>query len=172
MSRRFWTPSDADNAALTTTSFPATAFPTGFAPTWNEHTTEIGPEPGTGIAPFQVACALRHVGTFGLPGDTPGTDALELKANGTTAQGSKGFNIPSLYGLAVGAPYFHHGQAPTLREVFSDPKWQEHLQAGNAVFAPSDAEIDQLVAYLLAIDATTEETAVPAGFDVCRSNFP
>lgn len=172
VSRRFWTPTDADNAALTSASFPSSALPSGFAPSWNEHTTEIALEPGTGIAPLQVACALRNVGTFGLPGDTTGTDALELKANGTTAQGSKGFNIPSLYGLAVGAPYFHHGQAPTLRDVFVDPKWQEHLQAGNAVFSPSDAEIDQLVAYLLTIDASAEEAVVPAGFDVCRSSFP
>jgi len=47
------------------------------------------------------------------------------------------YNIPSLYGLALGAPYLHHGQAKTLAELFTDPKWSVHLRAGNAVFTPS-----------------------------------
>lgn len=172
VSRRFFTPSSATNTSLTSTNFPESAFPTGFPASWNEHTTEIGPEPGTGIAPFQVACAIRNAGTFGVPGDAAATTALELKANGATAQGEKGFNIPALYGLAVGAPYFHHGQAATLEELLSDPKWVSHLQAGNPVFVPTAAEVDDLVAFLLSIDADTPEMATPAGFDVCRQSFP
>jgi YVTN family beta-propeller protein len=171
-SRRFWTPSSATNTSLTGTAFPESAFPVGFPAIWNEHTTEIGPEPGTGIVPFQVACAIRNVGSFGVPGDPQASAAVELKANGSTAQGEKGFNVPSLYGLALGAPYLHHGQAATLRDLFVDPTWQEHLQAGNAVFSPTEAEVDQLVAFLLSIDAAAEEKAIDAGFDVCRSSFP
>lgn len=172
VSRRFWAPSSGDNAALTTAPFPQSAFPAGFPAIWNEHTTEIASEPGTGIAPFQVACAIRNVGTFGVPGNGGATDALELKDNGTRAQGEKGFNVPSLYGLALGAPYLHHGQAATLTALFTDPKWASHLQAGNAVFVPSAQEVDDLVAYLLTIDADADELATPTGFDVCRPSFP
>ncbi|MCA9622551.1 MAG: hypothetical protein KC731_26200, partial [Myxococcales bacterium] len=171
-SRRFWTPSTTNNQNLTSTTFPASAFPTGFPSVWNEHTTEIGLEPGTGAAPLQVACAIRNVLTFGVPGNQTATDALELRDNGGGAQGSKGYNIPALYGLAVGAPYLHHGQAASLEELLGDPEWQSHLQAGNAVFVPDQTEIAQLAAFLLSIDASTPEKTLAAGFDVCRSNFP
>ncbi len=154
VSRRFWDPSTTKNNDLKTTTF------------------EIAREPGTNAAPLQVACAIRNIETFGIPGNSTGTTALELRPDGTTvAQGRKGYNVPSLYGLALGAPYFHHGQAATLKDVFADPKWQSHLQAGSAVFVPTAAEIDDLVAYLLSIDKDTTEVAVPAGFDVCRTSF-
>ena len=50
----------------------------------------------------QVACAMRNVGTFGIPGDAAATDALEVKAGAPVrrAQGRGGYNVPSLYGLA------------------------------------------------------------------------
>lgn len=172
VSRRYWTPSTADNATLTSTSFPETAFPSGFPTSWNEHTTEIGLEPGTGIAPLQVACAIRNANTFGIPGDPTGTAALEVKPDDAQAQGERGFNIPSLYGLAVGAPYLHHGQAPTLNDLFENAAWNDHLRAGNPVFVPTDDEIDDLIAFLLSIDENAMEMATPAGFDVCRSSFP
>ena len=63
---------------------------------------------------------LRNVGTFGLPGDTVGTNNLEIRIlNGLSirAEGRGGYNVPSLYGLALGAPYFHHGQAKTLNNL-------------------------------------------------------
>jgi len=172
VSRLFFSPSSSTNTSLTSTAFPENSFPAGFPAAWNEHTTEIGPEPGTGIAPFQVACSIRNAGTFGVPGNGAATAALELKANGATAQGEKGFNIPSLYGLALGAPYFHHGQATSLEALLTDAKWSGHLQAGNAVFVPTAAEVDDLVAFLLSIDADAPEVATPAGFDVCRQSFP
>ena len=59
----------------------------------------------------EVACVLRRVGTFGVPGDTATDGRSSRSANGSAAQGAGGFNVPSLYGLSVGAPYFHHGQA-------------------------------------------------------------
>ena len=37
------------------------------------------------------------------------------------AQGRLGYNVPSLYGLAVGAPYLHHGAVPTLRDLLEPP---------------------------------------------------
>ena len=173
VSRRFWTPSSATNTTLTSTAFPEVAFPTTFPASWNEHTVEIGAEPGTGIAPFQVACSIRNIDTFGIPGDPNAGAALELKANGTTAQGEKGFNVPALYGLAVGAPYFHHGQAVTLRDLLTDDKWSGHRLAGNPVFQlPTEQDVDDLIAYLLSIDAAQAEQPTPAGFDICRSQFP
>jgi len=171
-SRLFWTPASSTNTSLAATSFPASPFPSGFPASWNEHVTELGAEPGTGIAPFQVACAIRNIDTFGIPGDSVATTAVEVKANGTTAQGQKGYNIPSLYGLALGAPYLHHGQAATLEALLSDGEWADHLQAGNPVFVPTEAEIADLIAYLLSIDADTEEQPIPTGFDICRPAFP
>jgi cytochrome c peroxidase len=173
VSRLFWSPSSANNTALLTTSFPASPFPAGFPAQWNEHSVEIAFEPGTNVAPLQVACALRNTNTFGVPGNSAATAALELKPDlVAAAQGAKGFNIPALYGLAVGAPFLHHGQAATLEDLFNDPKWSNHLQAGNAVFVPTAAEVDDLVAFLLSIDADTPEVATPAGFDICRPTFP
>jgi DNA-binding beta-propeller fold protein YncE len=172
VSRRFFTPSSTNNLNLLQASFPAQPFPNGFPGAWNEHSFEIALEPGTNIAPLQVACAIRNVLTFGVPGDATATDALENKDSGAVAQGQKGYNVPSLYGLAVGAPYLHHGQAATLQELFSDARWSEHLQAGNQVFVPDAADIDDLVAFLLSIDASAEEKPIVAGFDACRNSFP
>ena len=121
-------------------------------------------------APNQVACVLRNVGTFGV-------DALETRLNAAgaviRAQGRLGYNIPSLYGLAVGAPYLHHGGATDLTDLFDNPAWQAHATAGNPVWlsAGSAAEIagrkSDLAAFLLSIDAATAEQALPAGFDGC-----
>ncbi len=169
VSRRFFTPAAATNADLKLTPFD----PPNATPIFATHATLIAPQPaaedntGAAVPPNQVACVLRKVGTFGLPGDAAATDLVEKKVDGSRAQGAGGYNLPSLYGLAAGAPYLHHGQARTLREVFADGRWATHLTAGNAAFAPSSAQIDDLVLYLLAIDAETPEVALPAGADVC-----
>ena len=86
------------------------------------------------------------------------------------AEGRGGYNVPSLYGLALGAPYLHHGQSPSLTDLFSNAKWNSHTNAGNSNFSLTlqDAgTIDDLIAYLLSIDASTPEVAVPNGFDIC-----
>ncbi|MCA9839398.1 MAG: hypothetical protein KC422_20985, partial [Trueperaceae bacterium] len=93
------------------------------------------------------------------------------------AQGEfAGYNIPSLYGLQAGAPYLHHGQAATLEELL-DPAgpWTAHLQAGNpnfAAFLDTPAKLTDLVNFLLSIDASTTEFAVPGGADKCPVTFP
>jgi cytochrome c peroxidase/DNA-binding beta-propeller fold protein YncE len=170
LSRRFYTPSDQTNKDLANTPFSAPGSP---------HTKQIEQEPkasGGFIAPAQVSCVLRNVGSFGIPGDPAQTDALEKKAGNPPtdrAQGEfAGYNIPSLYGLALGAPYLHHGQARTLAELFSDPKWSVHLRAGNAVFTPSAGQVQDLANFLLSIDATTSEATVPGGADQCLIIFP
>lgn len=121
----------------------------------------------------------RNVGTFGLPGDAAVTDALELRPfQGALvrAQGRAGYNVPSLYGLALGAPYLHHGQAATLAELFTDERWRFHTSAGDANFGVTLAQpgkLDDLTAFLLSIDATTEELDIPTdpssgnSFDAC-----
>lgn len=179
ISKRTFEPSSETNAALATTPFDLTS--TLIPPSFNFHTTQIAPQPPitdtfTGpvepeaIGPKQVACVLRNVGTFGVPGDAFATDTLEQKANGSRAQGRGGYNVPSLYGLSLGAPYLHHGQAATLEDLFNDPKWANHLRAGNPVFLTTgDAEQQKqdLISFLLSIDASTTTFSIPLGFDAC-----
>jgi hypothetical protein len=92
------------------------------------------------------------------------------------SQGRAGYNVPSLYGLALGAPYLHHGQAPSLEDLFLDERWRFHTNAGDANFSLTLAKpgkLDDLIAFLLAIDATTPEVELPrdpgtgASFDAC-----
>jgi YVTN family beta-propeller protein len=197
-SRLYYAPSSATNAALASTE--TFAVPPFFAKTWSylnagAPRAQISAQPvidadATGDAApavvpiIQATCALRNVGTFGLPGDPTGTAALEQRfASGVLApaEGRGGFNPPSLYGLAVGAPYFHHGQALTLSDVFTDPRWQFHTNAANANFSVTlsdSGKLNDLLAFLLSIDATTEEIGVPtdpttgASFDACPASFP
>lgn len=161
LSRRFFAPSSAGNTTLASQAFAkASAWPTS----WNDHTLQIEVEK-TGVAPPQVACVIRNLNTFG----TTTLAALEKKPDGTSAaQGARGYNIPSLYGVQLGEPYLHHGQAATL-EVLLDPAgpWSDHLRAGNPNFDPQPARITELVAFLRSIDAKTTELAVPAGQDGC-----
>lgn len=167
LSRLFWTPSDANNAALAALDFTAPG-----------HTKMIQAEQGTGgpFAPAQVACVLRKVDSFGVPGDAGATNIIELKAGNppsARAQGEfAGYNIPSLYGLQVGAPFLHHGQAKTLSDLLTDAKWNVHLVAGNPVFNPTPAQRQDLVNFLFSIDPTTAEVAPPTGSDKCPASFP
>jgi len=182
LSRRFYTPSEAENANLAATDFVR---PAAWPVTWSyldganprKHisvqpviaTDATGPGEAATIAPPEVACVLRNVGTFGVPGDTAATDALEVKATGARAQGRGGYNIPSLYGLALGRPYLHHGQAKTLEDLFTQPAYSFHTDAGNANFSVTlDAnDVADLINFLLSIDAEQSEIAPPAGFDGC-----
>jgi len=138
-----------------------------------------GPAEPTAVGIGEAACVLRNVGTFGVPGDQGSTDALEIRiANGAAvrSEGRAGYNVPSLYGLALGAPYLHHGQSPSLTELFTNPEWGAHTDAGSANFSLTLAgagKVDDLVAFLLSIDASTPEFPVPmdpgtgASFDAC-----
>lgn len=130
---------------------------------------------GVPVPPLQTACNIRKVGSFGVPGDATATTALEVRAgtftNGAVtsnrAQGAGGYNVPSLYGMSLGSPYLHHGQAKTLVELFSDAKWVTHTQAGSANFltsATAAQDRQDLVNFILSIDGTTQEQMVPTGF--------
>jgi hypothetical protein len=128
----------------------------------------------------QINCILRDVGTYpaaGTDGITaPGAPRVsEVRQDMTTpAQGATGYNIPSLLGLFVGAPYFHAGNARTLEESF-DATFAAHFRAFEPRFLAQSQtraqRIHDLVAYLLSIDESTPSEAVPTdlGFqpDLC-----
>jgi cytochrome c peroxidase len=162
VSRRFYTPAAVTNASLAALDFASAG-----------HTKAIQAEQagGAAVVPAQVACVLKVADRFGVPGNAALTGTLEKKLGGADlAQGSvSGYNVPGLYGLALDAPYLHHGQAKTLAEVFSDPKWSGHLRSGNAVFTISGQKLDDLVNFLTSIDAATAEESLPGGKTNARS---
>ncbi len=198
VSRRYYVPAGATMTALSSASFTRPAF---FPTTWmydnaGQARSLVSAQPPIGTADAtgpaepaavpiaQTACSTRNVGTFGLFSDTASTDALETRPlNGSLvrAQGRAGYNVPSLYGLALGAPYLHHGQAATLPELLTNSKWDFHTNAGNAnmsVTLQNQAKRDDLVAFLLSIDASTPEFNMPTdptsggSFDACPLSFP
>jgi len=201
LSRRFFIPSTTTNSTATgglgSTPFTIPSFfPSTFMYNFDQQSTptkrmavsgqpqtpldETGPaDPAVGVA--QVACSLRNVGTFGVPGEPGATDALELRP-GTLgrAEGRAGFNVPSLYGLSLGAPYLHHGQSPSLTDLFTNDKWRFHTNAGNANFSLSlnATSVTDLIAFLTSIDASTTEFSMPTdlnsggSFDACPLQFP
>ncbi|HKA89798.1 MAG TPA: hypothetical protein VKE22_19185, partial [Haliangiales bacterium] len=143
---------------------------TPLAPTWNAHTRHIenerfaGEPAVAGLPPAEVSCAIRKLDTFGPA-------ALEKKQNLTDpSEGQGGFNVPALYGMSLGAPYLHSGQARTLDELFAN--FPGHLKAGNDNFSATPDQLEALKQYILSIDAATPEVDVPAGFDVCPTSFP
>jgi hypothetical protein len=173
-SRLYGTPALAADAFAQPDAWPdATA---GTAQ-WNFHTLHVANQPTTAVfggaepeatisvAPAQVACVLRNVGTFG-------SSALEVKnfavngAAGARAQGRLGYNIPSLYGLADSAPYLHHGGALTLEALFDDAAGSAHATAGNPNWLSGDEATvagrkADLIAFLLSIDAFEPEQDLP-----------
>lgn len=149
--------------AATTAGFPASLFP---AVTPSMQTMRYnGPTP----ASFdQITCAIRPVGTYGVA--EPEVGVVELRSDGVTpSQGNepdgKGFNIPSLLGMSMGAPYLHAGQVRTLEALFSEP-FAGHFRAINPAFlAASDPQraekVSQLVQFILSIDNDTPTIATP-----------
>jgi YVTN family beta-propeller protein len=185
LSKVFYDPSPATNTALKTKAWPAlNGFPSALLPA----TTAAGQVMRYGstnpAALDQLMCVLRPVGTFGLA--ETGVGVAELRIDMTTAaQGNgdangdgKGYNPPALLGLASGAPYLHAGQARTLESLFSNT-FATHYGALAPNFL-TDADpnvraqkVDQLVSFLLSIDASTTSVPIPtlgaAGGDFCVS---
>lgn len=188
LSNRFYTP-DPDVASPTninkalktrswTTAVTSANFPVALLPTADAPSQTMRYSGGNPAALDSMTCLLRPVGTFGVA--EPGVGVAELRRNHQTpAQGDeasgKGFNVPSLIGVAVNAPYFHAGNARTLEALLSDP-FSAHHQALSASFL-SDAEAPakraKLVQFLLSIDAETTAISLPAlgptGGDFCSS---
>lgn len=188
VSRRFYTPTSNNMTMQASTAYAAPPANLNTA-SFSKNLVQIAAQrPDTADAaedqfalpPAQLSCNIREVGTFGVPGDTTRTNGLEVApprdavatGGGTMmtnrAQGRRGYNAPSLYGLQVGGPFLHHGQAKTLDELFNDAKWGNHWKAGNPNFlsgASAAADRADLINFLWSIDASTPEQAVPAGFD-------
>lgn len=190
ISKRFYKPGDGPNAA-TASSSPSSlsntswnvglnGFPTKLLPAADALTgfMRVGAPPGA----EQLQCILRPVGTIAavggvVQGVSPAdVNVLELRQDMTTnAQGAadtgRGFNPPSLLGMQVGAPFFHAGNARTLEELFTDLFAGHHQSPLAAVFTPSEAQVKQLVAYLLSIDEDQSAFAIPPkgtdGGDIC-----
>lgn len=114
----------------------------------------------------QVGCATCHGGPHwtisALPGpagtlDPDGNGMVDevLRDVGTLnpldVRGATGFDVPSLLGVGLTAPYFHDGSMPTLEALLASghPTPQE---GGNRL---SEAEITQVASFLRAIDADT-----------------
>jgi DNA-binding beta-propeller fold protein YncE len=162
VSRRFFTPSSEKNGALAAAVFSPGA---PWSPLWNTQGKHIEPELPGPVVPPRISCGIRKPVTAAAPGSTFGPAALEKKPDGSVAQGQAGYNVPSLYGLALGAPYLHAGQAPTLRALLDD--FEGHTKAGNDNFSATAEQKDALVAFLLSIDGSTPEIAPGAGHDKC-----
>jgi hypothetical protein len=169
------------NDKLKAQKWDASSLPLGVLPTTDESARTMR-YAGTKVGAFDsLTCSLRDVGTFGKT--EPGVGIAELRENmKDVAQGSgasgdvtepKGFNPPSLFGLAVGAPYFHAGNARTLEAALSkDFAAHRGALVGGESFAMSDEERDDLILFLLAIDRSADAEAaplldVPAGSVLC-----
>lgn len=173
VSHVFYTPGGASTEALkakawSAAELTAAGFPSALLPASTPAAQVMRFGGANPAALDQILCVLRPVGTFGV--SPAGINLVaELRQDMTTpAQGNaadgKGYNSPSLLGLAVGAPYFHAGNARTLEELFS-PAFGGHWKAltKNANFLLQTDDIESLVAYLLSIDEGTPALPIPAG---------
>lgn len=198
ISRVFWPVGDIPNAATADTATTSLSnvgwnkaingFPSALFPATD--TTKQFMRSGAAPAFEQIQCILRPVGTIKPPAaagnpplgvSDPAVNVLELRQDmkaggqGSGSQGTAdftfGFNPPSLLGLQVGAPYFHAGNARTLEEALSSLFVGHHQSAVAQVFSPTQAQVKQLVAYLLSIDEAQAPFAIPAkgasGGDIC-----
>ena len=89
---------------------------------------------------------LENVGSFGGIGNP-----LEIRANGTTALGALGFNVPSLLAVGFYAPHLHHGAAQTIEDVFP-----RHVLGGGTIQSELTAQQRQdLALFVSSIDSRT-----------------
>lgn len=179
ISTRFYTPSADVNTALSTTPWAAPAgFPTTLLPAVDQRFMRFANGNPAGLDQFQ--CILRPVATFGKADALMG-QVVERRGDMTTpAQGDQtngnGFNPPSLFGVQTGAPYLHAGGAATLESLFAT-QFKEHYGTLAPNFLketdPTEraAKVEQLVQFLLSIDAEAETTTIPGpgaqGGDFC-----
>ncbi len=169
-SRRFYEPSATNNniesGRLQNDSYDALpGYPTRVNPPTNNMDRE---SPFRRLDPLddQINCVLRAVGTitpttaiddFGISPE--GVPVLERRADMSTfAQGRSGYNVPSLLGIAHGAPYFHAGNARSLEEVLTELFIGHHAAYGGGFLASDPVKKAQLVQFLLSID---EESGMP-----------
>lgn len=182
VSRVSWAPSPTVNAGLKTTSWgdgaTTAGFPAALFPAQTPENRLLRFDSGNAAALDQIQCALRPVGTFGLA--EPGVGVAEVRVNMTAkAQGDepdgRGYNPPSLLGMATGAPYLHAGNARTLEALFGDTFRSHHQALAVNFLDPSDTQAasqrDALVQFVLSIDDAAETVGLPPlgpkGGDLC-----
>lgn len=153
------------NRAFTTPM--STAGLIGLPQTVNTDTTLVAGDDSEGGTPAlkRQACNIRDVGTFNAQG---GAD--ETRDNGSPAQGRKGYNPPSLLNIAAGAPYLHNGAALTIDALF-EARFNGHTTAGNPNFAPTAQQREDLKAFLLSIDESTQVFDILPGTLLCPTDF-
>jgi hypothetical protein len=121
-------------------------------PNWTRSRIDFTPPPAAaGITAGQLTAFLNQVGTF----DPNAFN--EVRGVGTTivtANGSLGFNIPSLLSVFASAPYFHSGAAPTLDDVMNNVT---HRSAGTGGVDTLSSAADRanVVKFLKSIDDRT-----------------
>ena len=187
VSRKFYTSSTATNAALATTPFTVPAeFPDALLPARVPANQLLRFSGGNAAAFDQILCTIRPVDTFNVA--EPGVGIAELRADMVTkAQGDgnppgegRGYNVPSLLGLATGAPYMHGGNARTLEALLASTfSVHTHALAPNFLTDTDPtvvkAKVDSLVQYLLSLDEDTPYPAIPApgaaGGSLCPTSF-
>jgi hypothetical protein len=185
ISRRFYIPGTDTNARLNTTAIQIpTGFPQALLPAQKPENQRLRFAGGNAGAFDQILCAIRPVGTFNVA--EAGVGIAEVRADmATVAQGDgnpagegRGYNPPSLLGLANGAPYLHGGNARTLEALFG-PTFTEHYRALSPNFlaegAHASEQVNQLVQYLLSIDEDKTPFAIPtasaSGGSLCPATF-
>jgi mono/diheme cytochrome c family protein len=187
VSRRFYTPSTATNAALATTLFAVPpGFPDALLPARDPANRLLRFAGGNAAAFDQILCAIRPVDTFNVAESGVGIAELrqdmitKAQGDGNPAGEGRGYNIPSLLGLGTGAPYLHGGNARTLEALFSSTfAVHTHALAPNFLTDTDPAvvksKVNSLVQYLLSIDEDTPYVTIPdpgaSGGSLCPSKF-
>jgi mono/diheme cytochrome c family protein len=179
ISQRFYNPGGAVNEALLTTVYDGAAlvaagFPAALLPATAGNQFMRSPNPKNGGLD-SIQCLLRPVGTFAVsPMDVNVIEVRQdmlAKGQGDEPNG-KGFNVPSILGMQVGAPFMHAGNARTLEELFGAIFSGHHAAlTQNATYLGKPEEIDQLVAFVLSIDEDKAIIAAPAAPGADGGNF-
>jgi cytochrome c peroxidase len=76
----------------------------------------------------------------------PSFDKAEKEDVGTGGP----FKVPALRAVALTAPYFHDGRTPSLRDAVK-LMWEAYAKKTDNAHAPTDEELDDLVAYVGAL---------------------
>jgi hypothetical protein len=187
ISTRFFTPGSETNALLNTTPIAIPlGFPEALLPAQKPENQVLRFAGGNAATLDQILCAIRPVGTFNIA--EPGAGIAEVRADmkalaqgdGNPAGEGRGYNPPSLLGMAAGAPYLHGGNARTLEGLFGDT-FKVHARALAPNFlAESDpdyveSQVNDLVQYLLSIDEGSEPVDIPdagaSGGSLCPKTF-
>ena len=104
----------------------------------------------------------------------------KAQGDGNPQGEGRGYNPPSLLGLATGAPYLHAGNARTLEALFGSTFGAHtHALAPNFLTDTDPAvvksKISSLAQYLLSIDEDTAYVTIPepgaAGGALCPNTF-